>query len=102
MTAQLESVLGGLEIVAFDVPAEIIHGELRARLLASGTPIGGNDLFIAAHAMALGQPERLDGETRAELENTENDVFFSAASIWEIAIKARLGRADFDRRSGDA
>lgn len=50
---------------------------------------------------ALGNPERLDGETHAALENAENDIFFSAASIWEIAIKARLGRADFDRRSGD-
>jgi len=49
----------------------------------------------------LGKPERLDGETRAALENAENDVFFSAASIWEIAIKARLGRADFDGRSGE-
>lgn len=50
---------------------------------------------------ALGNPERLDDETRAALEDGENDIFFSAASIWEIAIKARLGRADFNRRSGE-
>ena len=39
--------------------------------------------------------------TRAVLEDVENEVFFSAASIWEIAIKARVGRADFDKRSGE-
>jgi PIN domain nuclease of toxin-antitoxin system len=60
-------------------------------------------LLLDTHVLlwALGQPERLGGETRAALENAANDVFFSAASIWEIAIKARLGRADFDQRSGD-
>jgi PIN domain nuclease of toxin-antitoxin system len=60
-------------------------------------------LLLDTHVLlwALGNPERLDGETRAALEQAENDVFFSAASIWEIAIKARLGRADFARRSGE-
>ncbi|HYZ39689.1 MAG TPA: type II toxin-antitoxin system VapC family toxin [Stellaceae bacterium] len=44
---------------------------------------------------ALGQPDRLDEDTRATIESTKTEVLFSAASIWEIAIKARLGRADF-------
>ena len=44
---------------------------------------------------ALGAPDRLDAATRALLENPANDVLFSAASIWEIAIKAGLGRIDF-------
>jgi tRNA(fMet)-specific endonuclease VapC len=30
------------------------HAEHAARLRAAGTPIGGNDLWIAAHALALG------------------------------------------------
>jgi tRNA(fMet)-specific endonuclease VapC len=30
------------------------HAEHSARLRAAGTPIGGNDLWIAAHALALG------------------------------------------------
>lgn len=44
---------------------------------------------------ALAEPRRLDEETCATIENRANEVLFSAASIWEIAIKARLGRADF-------
>jgi PIN domain nuclease of toxin-antitoxin system len=44
---------------------------------------------------ALADPGRMDGETRATIESGENDVLFSAASIWEIAIKAGLGRSDF-------
>jgi PIN domain nuclease of toxin-antitoxin system len=44
---------------------------------------------------ALAQPHRLDEETRATLESGASEVLFSVASIWEIAIKAGLGRADF-------
>ena len=44
---------------------------------------------------ALGGHGRLSPTTRELLEDPATDVFFSAASIWEIAIKAALGRADF-------
>jgi PIN domain nuclease of toxin-antitoxin system len=44
---------------------------------------------------ALAEPRRLDGETRATIESGDTDVLFSAASIWEIAIKAGLGCRDF-------
>jgi PIN domain nuclease of toxin-antitoxin system len=44
---------------------------------------------------ALAEPRRMDAETRATIESGEVDVLFSAASIWEIAIKAGLGRRDF-------
>jgi PIN domain nuclease of toxin-antitoxin system len=44
---------------------------------------------------ALAEPRRLDKETRATIESGDNEVLFSAASIWEIAIKAGLGRSDF-------
>ena len=43
---------------------------------------------------ALAEPRRLDAETRATIESGDTDVLFSAASIWEIAIKAGL-RPDF-------
>jgi PIN domain nuclease of toxin-antitoxin system len=46
----------------------------------------------------LAHPERLDRQTRATIVSPDNEVFFSAASIREIAIKARLGRADFSER----
>lgn len=54
LTRQLEAVLGSLEILPFEVPADVVYGEIRARLEKAGRPIGGNDLLIAAHALALG------------------------------------------------
>ena len=47
---------------------------------------------------ALTEPDRLGQRVRAEIEYQANDVLFSAASIWEIAIKSRLGRIDFPVR----
>ncbi len=44
---------------------------------------------------ALDDPERLGRRVCGELEDPANEVMFSAASIWEIAIKSRWGRADF-------
>lgn len=44
---------------------------------------------------AAGMPERLGEKARALLNAPENTLFFSAASLWEIAIKRGLGRADF-------
>ena len=44
---------------------------------------------------ALTEPERLDTATREVLEDPSNVVLFSAASLWEMSIKAVLGRADF-------
>jgi PIN domain nuclease of toxin-antitoxin system len=42
---------------------------------------------------AAGEPDKLSAF--AEIENTDNILTFSAASLWEIAIKRGLGRADF-------
>jgi PIN domain nuclease of toxin-antitoxin system len=44
---------------------------------------------------ALAEPRRLGRETRATIENADSEVLFSAASIWEIAIKSGLDRGDF-------
>ena len=41
------------------------------------------------------EPPRIDRDTHATLEDSTNEVLFSAASIWEIAIKFGLRRADF-------
>jgi tRNA(fMet)-specific endonuclease VapC len=54
LSAQLEKVLSGLDILPFEEPADIAYGRLRCELEAAGTPIGGNDLLIAAHALAQG------------------------------------------------
>ncbi|MBI3403267.1 MAG: type II toxin-antitoxin system VapC family toxin [Acidobacteria bacterium] len=44
---------------------------------------------------AAGHPERLSAAARRLLNNPRNELLFSAASLWEIAIKSTLGRADF-------
>ena len=62
LAAQLESVFRGLEILPFEAPAEIAYADLRTRLEAAGTPIGGNDMLIAAHAIALGHTIVTDNE----------------------------------------
>lgn len=50
----VEELLAEIEVLPFDAPADADYGVLRASLEAAGTPIGGNDLLIAAHAKALG------------------------------------------------
>lgn len=54
LTTQLERVLAALPILPFEEPADASYGALRAQLEAAGTPIGGNDMLIAAHAIASG------------------------------------------------
>jgi tRNA(fMet)-specific endonuclease VapC len=46
-------VLASLPILGWDHPAERHYADIRAKLENAGTPIGSNDLFIAAHALAL-------------------------------------------------
>jgi tRNA(fMet)-specific endonuclease VapC len=53
LTTQLETVLGALDVLPFEAPADTTYGLLRTRLERAGQPIGGNDLLIAAHAVAL-------------------------------------------------
>ncbi|HKS24997.1 MAG TPA: type II toxin-antitoxin system VapC family toxin [Thermoanaerobaculia bacterium] len=44
---------------------------------------------------AAGEPERLSSRARRLINDAENELLFSAASFWEITIKAMLGRDDF-------
>ena len=55
-------------------------------------------LLLDTHLLlwALAEPGRLDAKTKLALEDPSNEVLFSAASLWEIAIKASLGRVDFN------
>jgi len=54
-------------------------------------------LLLDTHLLlwAAASPERLSAGARALLQDAENELFFSAASLWEIAIKSSLGRDDF-------
>lgn len=45
---------------------------------------------------AAGEPDKLSPAAFAEIDNADNILTFSAASLWEIAIKRGLGRADFN------
>jgi PIN domain nuclease of toxin-antitoxin system len=44
---------------------------------------------------AAGDPERLSKQAREFLDDPRNELLFSAASLWEVAIKSTLGRDDF-------
>lgn len=44
---------------------------------------------------AAGQPDRLPAKARRLIGDPRNELVFSAASLWEIAIKKGLGRDDF-------
>jgi tRNA(fMet)-specific endonuclease VapC len=63
LSAQLEAVLGAIEVLPFESPADQAYGLIRARLERAGRPIGGNDLLIAAQAVALGYTIVSDNET---------------------------------------
>ena len=54
-------------------------------------------LLLDTHLLlwAAGPCERLSEVARAMIESPDNELFFSAASLWEIAIKNGLGRDDF-------
>jgi tRNA(fMet)-specific endonuclease VapC len=62
LSAQLEAVLSVLDVLPFEPPADTIYAFLRTRLEEAGTPIGANDLLIAAHALALGFTVVTDNE----------------------------------------
>lgn len=54
-------------------------------------------LLLDTHLLlwAAGESEKLSDKARNLILDTSNDLFFSAASIWEIVIKRNLERPDF-------
>jgi tRNA(fMet)-specific endonuclease VapC len=54
LRTQVERILAVLEVLPLEAPVEQHYGEIRHHLQQLGQPIGENDLFIAAHARALG------------------------------------------------
>lgn len=54
-------------------------------------------LLLDTHVLlwAAGAPDRLSGETRTLLDDPAVQPHFSPVSLWEVAIKNGLGRADF-------
>ena len=62
LARQLDAVLGVLDILPFEAPADAAYALIRTRLEQIGRPIGGNDLLIAAQAIALGYTVVTDNE----------------------------------------
>jgi PIN domain nuclease of toxin-antitoxin system len=54
-------------------------------------------LLLDTHVLlwAAGRPNRLPAKARRLLSDQRNELIFSSASLWEIAIKNGLGRDDF-------
>lgn len=54
-------------------------------------------LLLDTHLLlwAAGDPNQLSKQARQLIDSPENELLFSAASIWEVAIKRGLGRQDF-------
>jgi tRNA(fMet)-specific endonuclease VapC len=51
---ELEEIAGLIQVLPLPVGAAHIYGEIRQALQAKGQMIGGNDVWIAAHAKAQG------------------------------------------------
>jgi tRNA(fMet)-specific endonuclease VapC len=50
---QAEKVLEVMDVLPLEKPADEHYGKIRAFLNQAGKPIGGNELLIAAHTLAL-------------------------------------------------
>ncbi len=53
LAEQLEAILGAIDVLPLEAPVDAAYGSVRVALEAAGKPIGGNDLLIAAQALAL-------------------------------------------------
>jgi PIN domain nuclease of toxin-antitoxin system len=53
-------------------------------------------LLLDTHLLlwAAGEPKRLSKQARTLIDNPDNELLFSAASLWEVVIKRGLGRED--------
>jgi tRNA(fMet)-specific endonuclease VapC len=52
--ARLAELVERLPLAVIDMETSRCYGQVRAALERQGTPIGANDTWIAAHALALG------------------------------------------------
>jgi PIN domain nuclease of toxin-antitoxin system len=61
-------------------------------------------ILVDTHCLlwALARPEALSVDAAALLTNGETEIVFSAASVWEIAIKSSLGKLRLSPANGDS
>ncbi len=68
-------VLGALEVLPLEAPADVTYGAIRTRLEKAGRPIGANDLLIASQALVLDfviVSDNVDEFTRVESLRHQN------------------------------
>lgn len=54
LQSKIEDLLSLIPVLPLKDDADACYGRLRAELERLGTPIGANDMLIAAHALAIG------------------------------------------------
>jgi len=54
LAQRVHQILSAIDVLALEPPADGHYGDIRHHLTRIGTPIGPNDLLIAAHARSLG------------------------------------------------
>jgi tRNA(fMet)-specific endonuclease VapC len=54
LTAKVDDLLASLQVLALDAGADRVYAEVRLQLEQAGTPIGPNDMLIAARALESG------------------------------------------------
>ena len=54
LAGKVDDLLASLPVLSLDAGADYIYAEIRLQLEQAGTPIGPNDLLIAAHALESG------------------------------------------------
>ncbi len=53
LITRVDAILRAMEVIAFEAPSDAAYGDLRCALESRGRLIGGNDMLIAAQALAL-------------------------------------------------
>lgn len=71
----------------------MISKQIRSKLCSETVML----LLLDTHLLlwAAYEPEKLSAQARTRIGDESNDLLFSSASIWEVAIKASLARGDF-------
>jgi hypothetical protein len=95
LTAQLEAVLGAIEVLALEAAIDVAYGVIRASLARTGKPIGANDLLIAAHALSLG----LTVVPTTSVSSYELMIFGSKTGYGEVDLAASSATRSTSRRS---
>jgi tRNA(fMet)-specific endonuclease VapC len=54
LSRAVEAILDAVPTLPLDASVSAHYADIRSHLEAGGTPIGGNDLLIAAHARSIG------------------------------------------------